>query len=352
VVEQAFPDADGRVVFEGLGRGPALFAALPEPVVGPEGPGELNGELEWTAVEVRAAERVHVTLAPPAFTHLVGRLALGGAPVVGAELALEWGSGRFELVADLPRELPARARSGEDGRFRIPNLLRGAMHSLTVRLPDGTRTRRDVVADGEPLELELGDTRLLGAVTDADGEPVEALEVALRCRVAGYELGPDALLSGLAPPVPVLVRATTDGSGWFELSPFPPGVPCELVLGGSGGVEVVPVSLSPGERQPLEVRRAASAPVDLTISGGLSGRQNLMLLGRPVDDEGRLRGGLAPLVRPVGLGRLRLELPEGRWELQLALVEVDAFVLQTGAALEVELVGGEHLAVELTWPPR
>jgi len=352
VVERAVPDAAGLASFEDLPAGPELFGVRSVPLLAREEP----LQPAWTTVDAVPGARTSIVLLAPKTAPLEGQLRLRRRPLAGAELLLEHGPGRLAFSAGEPAAGPPfRTRTDERGRFFVPNLLDEA-YSLTILIPEtGHLTRRDV-RPGK-WRIDLSDTRLQGAVVDASGDPAPDVEVVLRRRRPWREewgASESVLLADMAPDRRVLMRTRTDGTGWFELPAFPPGIECELELGGGGQSAWLPVSLERGEVVALEPRLAPSGfvmvqghprarlPEDVRI--GLW----LLPAGAP-----EARG---PVLQELDLerGYLQLELTAGTWRARMGTVWRGRWFWgeDEDERREVVVEPGNVTLLEVAWPPR
>lgn len=199
-----------------------------------------GGHGQWVS---HGAEETVFLLSPQAT--ISGRVVdEAGAPVAGASLvASSQGAWR-------PGRLPAgdRARSGDDGRFRLVRLEPERMHHLVVEHPRFAATEMEVTAPvagaarpGVEVVLVRGNAAN-GLVFAADGRPLAGAEVRLsRVRQGGFRFVPRMGRPGDEPDEP---HTATDAEGRFRLANVLPG-PYDLHVAAAGhaplrvpGVEV------------------------------------------------------------------------------------------------------------------
>jgi hypothetical protein len=221
--------ADGRYRIRGLGRGAAIvLAALPGLAEGRSkvvtaGPGE-------------AARDVDVVLSAGVF--VVGQITDQHlAAVIGA------------TVTATPEDgLPLETTTDADGRYRLGPLVgKVALHAaafghdqvdraLVLAAPRGPTAGEQ----REDLRLAVADAVLAGAITDDDGVPVDAAEVAVR---GGAADGRRAMTArdgtfriDQLPPARLHVRVVHGAYPALEAD-LTPGTPASLRLLRGGGIE-------------------------------------------------------------------------------------------------------------------
>jgi hypothetical protein len=173
---------------------------------------------------------------------------------------------------------PEPTRTGADGRFRIPDLLRGQAYDLRVRHEDHPHAfvRGVRVPALEPLRIELADgCGLSGRVVDGDRQPVFGAQV----NAVDTGVGRGALLlGGFGGDLGSFDRvAATDAAGVFSLSGLAAGT-IDLTVKAEG--------YRPGRLRGVQVFAGREAtPVEIVLDRGSS------LTGLIADATGKPRPG-------------------------------------------------------------
>jgi hypothetical protein len=348
---------EGTVSFADLGAGAHGFAARALPRLGAAD--VLAAPLQWTEAVLRHGQSLFLELAVARLVNVDGVLTWGGVPVEGAHLQLQWGAGRSaELDEDWTNgELPARARTDREGRFRFERIL-PSVYSLIARLPaDELTTRFDVAIGTSPrtLEIDLAMASLSGAVLGFDQEPLSGIEIELLPRLRSLEeagFGRGFLISDLFRYGKPLQRTRSAANGTFAFSAVPLGI--DVVLSPRFGAPAAALPLAhPGGGQihvgDLQLGQSGSIELDARVRGRLPPGRTLVAVASALE-----------IPRPVGIAAAGPisrsasvtldELIPGRWRVCLCSTLESEYVLEVGPWTEVEVAAGKSAFVDLRWP--
>ena len=242
-----------------------------------------------------------------------------GQPVAGARVVLRPAARPgFPALdpraeADLPEDDPARAKSGEQGRFQVEACPAGEFDAEVTRAGFAPAYRRGVQAIGGKGPVDLGTialapgARLAGRVVDNRSQPVPEAEIfLLAAPPRGFD--PEDSVRERKP------QASSGPDGRFEIADLPKGIPHYLVTRAAGYLPSVLSSVRAPLKEPLVVRLQRGAP--------LAGRV-VDQAGKPVEEARVELTWLAvlevsPNRRPVGnpVTREAVTDADGRFELR------------------------------------
>ncbi len=271
---------DGALRFENLAEGRHRFTAVERP--DPWGEPDPAGPGATEEVVVRHGAELDIELRVPIRGGLGVTILEGGRPLAGALVKLEpvdeeagqawwWGG----------QEDPRSRISDHAGRARFSGLEVGAWWLLVSHPARRMVAAREVRVERSPRELriELGVATIEARLVDAEGEPVEGVDVRVvtagderldrvmndyRMRLSEDQDGyPSYDYEEVAPP-----RVRSDDEGRFRLRGVAPEVPLRVQLTGTYVVrrEVEVGPLGPDERwgpEEIQVERAGALRVRL-----------------------------------------------------------------------------------------
>ena len=261
-----------------------------------------------------------------------------GQPIADVELGLfEHQDATTSFRRDLYENPIYSATSQTNGRFVIPDLRADEPYQLRARREGYLESNAGLIsAPASNIEMVLRPTiRIVGTVTDRDGEPVKGVTVIGRNREGGTNG-----LSALLAPRP---RAHTDREGHFELSGL---------AGGSVDITVTSADYQRLELFGIQVPAGETFEIDLVLEEGATLRGTVRSSrGRPLADSWvDVKDPSAP--RSFG-ARTRTDAA-GQFELRTLLPGHYALIATTPGGRKtsknIQVKEGEQ-TIDLTYPP-
>lgn len=290
-------------------------------------------------LEVADGSKATLSITKPPSAKLAGMVRENGQPLAGARISFQQGLGDDSPEDAVRAQIAARmgdvnfgggpnTRSGEDGRYRLAELVAGE-HRLRITHKDRVMpvVVRVALRDGEnTFDIELDTTILRGTVMDESGKPVAgaSISVAAAGGAAAPANGPEMFFvqsfdggGGFEMGVNQGRRTRSDANGRYELRGVDPSAPLVVRASKKG--------LAPGASAPVQAARGtATDGIDVTMRAAgtvvvraATANQPGPAIARATWD-GPEADGVAPVTGMLRNGTATLDtLRPGRWKIVL-----------------------------------